>query len=234
MKHLVYILFLVTSISFAQSRISKNVGDFNQIKVFSGLQVKLIKSNTNKVEIKGNKSEEVVVKNVNGLLKLSVKVPSVFEAEDVLIRVYYTSNLSMIDVNEGAIITSNDKIKQDFLELKVQEGAQIEMILATKKLKLKSVTGGIISLAGKSTDLSATANTGGNIEAFDLEVKTANVISSTGSEIEVNVIDVLDAKAKLKGEVIYKTKPKTLYKKKSLGGIVVSTKNRNSYQVYTN
>ena len=229
MKNLVYILVLVSSISFAQSRINKNLGDFNQIKVFSGLQIELVKSDANKIEIKGNQSEQVMVKNINGLLKLSLKAPSVFEAEDVMIRVYFTSNLDLIDANEGSIITSETKIVQDFLELKVQEGAQIEMRVTIKKLKLKSVSGGIILLAGKSTDLFATANTGGNIEAFDLEVKTANVIAATGSEIELNVTDILDANAKFKGQIIFKNKPKKIHKKKSFGGVITSIKNRNSY-----
>ena len=70
MNKLFLLLFLSSATLFSQQKISKKLGDFNKVKVFSGLMVKLIKiddnSTQNYVEIKGSNSEDVVIKNVNG------------------------------------------------------------------------------------------------------------------------------------------------------------------------
>ena len=217
-------LFLVGTL-FSQERITKNLGDFNQLKVFSGLHVKLIKSDTQKIEIKGYQSEAVIVKNVNGLLKLSVKLPEVFEADNTLVKLYYTNDFDLIDANEGAIISSKAIIKQEFIEVRVQEGAEIDLKLEVAMLKSKAVTGGVINLIGTAQTQDAQVNTGGQYEAFGLVSKKATVTASTGGEAEIYATDFLKATAKLKGIIIYKIKPKKLVKKEIIGGEVHYIKN---------
>jgi len=234
-KKLFLLILLSTAISFSQQRISKNLGDFTKLKVFSGLRVKLIKSNESKLEIKGNNSEDVVFKNSNGLLKLSVTIPNAFDEDQTLVRLYYTGNLDLIDANEGAVITSDDKIKQEFIEIRTQEGAKIELRIKTINLKAKAVTGGIVSLSGKALNQTVIANTGGVFEGFDLVSKQANVTAATGGEAEVNVTDFLEAKVKFQGYVIYKERPKKLKKRKLLGGKITSIenyRNRDGSKVY--
>ncbi len=226
MKNIFILVSLFLSISvFSQERITKTLGEFNRIKVFSGLHVKLIKSDAYRVEVKGPQSEAVLIKNINGLLKLSVKLPDVFEAEGTLVKLYYSTDLDIIDANEGAIITSKEIIIQDFLEVKVQEGAEIDLKVQVTNLKIKAVTGGAISLFGSVDILNGIINTGGQLEAFTLQAKQANIIASSGGEAEVLVSDILEATAKLKGIIVYKIKPKKLIKKEILGGEVHFIKN---------
>lgn len=220
MKKLVLVLILSSLTTFAQQRITKDLGEFNKLKVFSGLRVKLIKSDKASIEIKGNNSEDVVVKNVNGLLKLSVKLPHAFDEDQTLIRVYFTKEIELIDANEGAVITSDDKLKQSFAEIRAQEGARIELRIKTQNLKVKAVTGGIVTLSGKAINQDVIANTGGIYEGFDLQTLNATVVAATGGEAEVNVSDLLEAKVKLQGYIIYKQRPKNLKKKRLLGGTI--------------
>jgi hypothetical protein len=73
MKNIIYICALLFSFNaFAQSTITKNLGDFTTLKVYNGIEVELIKSKEHKLEITGEKSEIVKVKNVNNTLKLSL------------------------------------------------------------------------------------------------------------------------------------------------------------------
>lgn len=235
MKKLLILFLLSSSIAFSQQRISKNIGNFNKLKVFSGLRVKLIKSDDFKIEIKGNNSEDVVFKNTNGLLKLSVTLPNAFDQDQTLVRLYYSGDIGLIDANEGSVITSDDKIKQEFLEIRTQEGAKIELRIKTLNLKVKTVTGGIIHLSGKAMNQTVIANTGGVYEGFDLNSNHAIVTAATGGEAEISASDLLDAKVKFQGYVIYKEKPKKLKKKKLLGGKITSMENyynRDGSKVY--
>ena len=235
MKNIVLLLLLSASTIFAQQRVSKNLGDFNKLKVFSGLKVKLIKSDIPKIEIKGNNSEDVVVKNVNGMLKLSVTLPNAFDEDKTLVKLYFTNNLDLIDANEGAVITSDDKIKQDFIEIRTQEGAEIELRIKAQNIKVKAVTGGVVILSGKVLNQDVITNTGGIYEGFDLQSQNAKVIAATGGEAEVNVTDLLEAKVKFQGFIVYKEKPKKLKKKRLLGGTVCAKDdyiNRGGTRVY--
>ncbi len=44
MKRILYAVLFITSISFAQEKITTNLGDFHTLKTYRGLQVELIKS----------------------------------------------------------------------------------------------------------------------------------------------------------------------------------------------
>lgn len=229
MKKVLLLSVLFSLSVFSQERISKKLGNFNQVKVFSGLNVKLIKiedSNTqNYVEIKGGNNEDVVVKNINGLLKLSVIFPKAFDEDSTLITLYYNNDLDLIDVNEGAFVSSDKLIKQEFIEIKGQEGAQLELRLQVNTLKVKSISGAEINLSGKVEKQTVLLNTGGVYDGFDLQSKQAEVSSSTGAEALINVSDLLDAKAKLKGFIFYLKEPKKLIKKEIIGGEVLLKNN---------
>ena len=118
MKKLALLLTLSCSILFAQEPITKNLGDFNTVKVFNGLTVELQKSSTAKVEITGKKSDNVSIKNSNGILKIRLKFPEGFTAEDVKITLYYNNKIDVLDANEGAEIFSESTLEQQHLEVK--------------------------------------------------------------------------------------------------------------------
>lgn len=225
MKKILLLLILSNSTLFSQERVSKNLGNFSQLKVFSGLNVTLIKiedsTTQNYMEIKGSSSENVSVKNVNDLLKLSIRISKDFDYENTSVKLYYNSDFDLIDVNEGAFITSNKTIIQSFIELKAQEGAKIEFVVDVNKLKVKSTTGAEINLSGKTTIQTITANTGGIYNGFNLQSKQAEVLASTGAEVYVNVSELLNAKATLKGIIYYLKTPEKLIKKSILGGEIL-------------
>jgi hypothetical protein len=220
MKKLALLLTLTCSILFAQEPITKNLGDFNTIKVYNGLTVKLQKSSTSKIEISGEKSEDVSIKNANGILKIRLKFPEGFTAEDVKITVFYNSNIDVLDANEGGNIISDETINQQHLEVKVQEGARIELPVETKYLVVKAVSGGIITLTGVTQNQTIEATTGAIYNAFDLQSKQTEVTAASGATVEVKTSEVLDAKVRFGGTIYYKGTPEVLKTKKIIGGTI--------------
>lgn len=220
MKKISLLLFLSCSIVFAQETININLGDFNDLKVFSGLTVKLEKSDISKIEITGAKADQVSVKNKDGLLKLSLKLPDGFKYEDVNITLFYNKNIGTLDANEGAKIYSDEIIEQLNLELKVQEGARIEMPLKVKYLTIKAVSGGIIDVNGITQNQTVEANTGGIYNGYDLESTQATATSSSGAIIDLYASEVLDAKVNFGGTINYKGTPEELKTKKVVGGTI--------------
>ena len=220
MKKLALLLTLSCSILFAQEPITKKLGDFNTLKVYNGLTVEVQKSKTSKIEISGPKSEDVTVKNSNGILKIRLKFPESFVAEDAKIILYYNSNIDVFDANEGGKIFSEEIVNQQHIEVKVQEGAIIEMPIETKHLVVKAVSGGFIELSGFTQNQTIEATTGATYKAFDVQSKQAIVTAASGARAEVKTSEVLDAKVRFGGTIFYKGTPEVLKTKKIIGGTI--------------
>jgi hypothetical protein len=213
-------LLIASTFVFAQETININLGDFTELKVFSGLKIQLEKSENQKIEISGSKADEVSVKNNNGVLKVSLKFPDGFKNEDVNITLYYSKDIAVLDANEGAYIVSNDVIKQQNLELRVQEGANIDFPLDIKYLTSKAVTGGVILISGSAENQTVDVSSGGIYKAFDVQSTLTFATASSGGSASVTVNQMLDAKVNLGGSIYYKGTPEELKTKKVIGGTI--------------
>ena len=124
---------LVAQLSFGQ--VTKELGDFDSVKVFDKLSVKLVPSSENKIVIKGPREAEVEVVNKKGLLKLRMPFPKLLSGNDLDITVYY-KHIELIDVNEGATVTSSEAIKATAFKVSAQEGGKINVDLDVEKLNV--------------------------------------------------------------------------------------------------
>lgn len=218
MEKLTLILVLVfANMSFAQNTIEKQIGDFNELKVYDLIEVTLIKSTENKIIINGKHTDEVDYVNKGGKLKLRMKLDNVFNGDDTKIEVYYT-NLDIIDGNEGAVITSNETIKQDFIELRGQEGAELAIHLEVNKLEVKSISGAVIKTYGTANTQDISVNTGGNYLGEALETQTTTIIIKAGGIADVNATKTVDATAQAGGTINVYGNPETVLKHTVLGG----------------
>ena len=212
--------FLTTFLVSAQTTITKNLGDFSKVKVYNGIDVELIKSTDSKVIITGEKAEKVIIKTKNNTLKIFLKLPETTANGNVKITLYYASTLKIIDANEGAIITGKD-IKQPEIEIKGQEGAFINLVVNVKYLKVKSSSGAVIKLSGSTNNQNIDAYLGGSYQGFKLNVIDLNYVrAGSGSKVEVQSGNTLDARASLGGAIYYKGNPEVLKDKKVIGGVI--------------
>lgn len=210
----------MTVLASAQTTIDKKLGDFSQIKIFSGIDVELIKSNESKVIITGEKAEKVKVKINNNELRLSLKFPETTAEGKVKVTLYFTSDLNIIDANEGAVITAKD-IEQSKIEIKAQEGAFINMVVNTKHLKVKTSSGAVIKLSGATKNQTVAADLGGMYHGYNLEVSNTSIVKAgSGSKVEVQSGEILDAKVSFGGSIFYKGTPEVFKDKKVIGGVI--------------
>ncbi len=219
MKYLLLIYFsLYTStLLLAQESVIKNIGDFSILKVYDLINVELIKSDKNLAEIKGDNKDNIEIVNKNGVLKIRLKIEKSFDGKTTNVKLFYNS-IESIDANEGAIITSNDTIKQYEIELKTQEGGMIKTHINTKEIIMKAVTGGIIDVSGYTQHQNTVISTGGVVKAADLKSKNTDIIITTGGEAYVNTSESLDIKIRAGGDVFIYGKPIKITKNKMLGG----------------
>ena len=222
MKNIV--IAAICLLTYSISAQSQNLGtkrlkfeNFNEVKVFDLIEVNLIKSDFNGVEITGDDLEDVEVINKDGTLKVRMNIDKIFNGDRTFVSVFYT-DLKIIDGNEGAFITSNELITQNYIELRAQEGAQLKIGLDVKKVDIKAVSGGIIETRGKAITQDITLNTGGIYEGKAFETKNTSVNIKAAGEADVYASNDVDAKVLAGGNVNIYGNPKHIKEKTTFGG----------------
>lgn len=203
----------------AQDTIEKSIGEFSTVKVYDLINLKMIKSDENKVIIAGDNKEDVQVINNNGKLKIRMKLEESYDGNDIVVKLYYTS-VDIIDANEGANVVVNEPIEQFEIDLKAQEGGEITAELKTTYANFRAVTGGIINVTGSSKNQDISIYTGGVFNGKEFTTEQTEVSVNAGGEAYVNASELADIRIKAGGNVYVYGNPKEINESKVLGGNV--------------
>jgi hypothetical protein len=214
------LLFAFFALQGQEEKITQDLELFTEIKGFDGLSINLIRSDVNKAVISGVNINKVAIVNNNGVLKLRMKIDKIFSGYRTFVDLYYTENIVVIDVNEDARITSKETITQDVLELKAQEGGELDIKAEVEQLLIKTVTGGVIKTAGTSDLQDVAINTGGIYKGKDLKTKFSTINVNAGSRAEIYAIDYVKVTVKAGGEVLVYGDPAKMEEKTVFGGTV--------------
>ncbi|WP_406685297.1 DUF2807 domain-containing protein [Seonamhaeicola sp. MEBiC1930] len=218
MKRLsILIAIFTTSILFAQNSIEKEIGEFSELKVYDLINVELVKAKQNKVVITGKNAENVLINNKNGTLKIKMNFKEIFDGNETKVKLYY-SKIDVIDVNEGANVHSEDKIKQFEIDLKAQEGGKINVKVDVTYANIKSVTGSVIKVTGKAKSQDVSLLTGGVYKGAELKTDKSEVAIRAAGEAHVNAKNLVDIKIRAGGDVFVYGDPETVNEDKVFGG----------------
>jgi len=219
MKRIILVFFVfLAQITFAQTTI--DLGDFTDLKVFDKLSVTLIASDENKAEITGTSQSKVEIVNKNGLLKIRMPLTKIMSGDEAKVTLYF-KKIQSIDANEGSTVDCTDVFKQTTLDLKTQEGATITAVLDVEKALIKAYSGGIIKIIGNAVNQSVSINSGGILEAVDLETSQTTVSISAGGSADVKASILVDAKVKAGGTITIYGNPKEIRQETFIGGTIV-------------
>ena len=223
MKKQVFFSFfglILTFNLFSQSIIERNIGDFNRLKVYDLLNIELIKSSSNKIEISGEFPSYAVVKNKNGELKIRMGLEKRFRGSKTNVKLYY-EKIDKINTHEGAIVFSKDTIKQEKIIIKADSGSIQDYILDVKEISTKINTGSIIYLTGRTDSHIGKTTTGGEINAETLQSEESKIYVNTGSIADVSATDILELNIRTGGIVNVYSETKRIKENIRTGGKVV-------------
>ena len=210
---------LVVLPNLLSAQTERKIGDFQKLSVYDGINVELIKSDTNRVEITGKNTAYIVVKNKNGDLKIRLSVERRFSGNRTKVSVFYKSLYSIIS-HEGANVFSKDTINQADLNLKANSGSRQNMILKLNTLQATATAGAKINIKGIAKYQELSATTGAEIMASKVENQETNAVSTTGALIDVATTKDLKVNSKIGGIINVHTKTDKITEKISVGGAV--------------
>lgn len=220
-KYFAIVMFLCGATSLiAQDNITKDLGEFHEVKVYDGLSVTIIKGNKNQAIISGKNTSEVVFVNKNGKLKVRMNINEVFNGYTTYVTLYAKGMIDAIDANENSFITSEDTFTQVDLDLRAQEKAEIEMTLDIQRLEAKATSGGILNLKGSASNQDIDVNTGGKFNGKELQASQAKAMVKAGGTADILASDYADAKVRVGGTINVYGNPKVLEKQTFVGGTI--------------
>lgn len=218
MKKVTLIIALVIGFVInAQETLEKTIGEFTTVKVYDLINLKMIKSNENKVVITGKNRNDIELLNNNGKLKIRMNIEESYDGNDTAVVLYYTS-VDVIDANEGAKVVVEDPLEQFEIDLKTQEGAEITAQLKTTYANFRAVTGGIINVMGSSKNQDVSIYTAGVFNGEDFVTEHTEVSINAAGEAYVNATLKVDVRIKAGGDVYIYGKPKQVDESRVLGG----------------
>lgn len=219
MRTILFLLVAIFSLNISAQEITQDLGDFDELKVFDLVFVRLIQADENKVIVRGANANDIKIINDDGVLKVRMHTDKRFRGEDTYIEVY-AKNIDVIDANEGTRVTANEIIKQDKIELRVQEGGQIKAAIQVDYATMKAVTGGIIEVNGFAKIQEIKINTGGIFEGKELKTKDTKVRITAAGDAEIFATDKVDARVTAGGDIYIYGNPSKIKKKRLAGGSI--------------
>ena len=214
-----FILLLITQMVFSQETSTKNLGDFDAVKVFDKISVQLIPSEENKIELSGKNSSEVEIINNNGELKVRMPIGKFLSGDDVTALLYF-KNIQSLDACEGSYVSSEKVIKQLSFSINSKEGAEVKLKIEVQKLTVRATSGAKINIEGTAKNQDIIITSGAVLNANDLQTEQTNVAISAGGTADVRASELVDAKVRAGGTITIFGNPKQINQKTVLGGSI--------------
>lgn len=220
MKPYILLIFFSSFLASSQAPVSRTLGEFSELKVYDLINVELVQSTENKIEITGEDTSSVSIVQKNDVLKIKMDLNRSFNGNNTFVKIFYTK-IDIIDVNEGVKVTSTSPFKQYELQLKAQEGGEISVISETKLLSIKSITGGIIKVSGTTESQNINIRTGGIYEGESLQAVNSEIKIKAGGEANVRSSEDIEVRIVAGGDLIIHGTPKTVKQINMIGGRVI-------------
>lgn len=196
----IFALLAFFSLATVFAQVEKDLGNFSSIKVSDKIDVQLIPSSQNRIELSGDKSDEVELVNRDGQLKIRMKALSFLQGDGITAKVYF-QELDEIIATKGARVVATAKLEGTSMKLTANQGADIDLEIHVKRVEAKTNSGGQIHLEGEAEVQSIVSNSGGGYFAKALDSKHVEVTVNAGGEAEITASDTVEAKTRAGGDI---------------------------------
>lgn len=213
------LLFLIVSGAVSAQEISESLQSFSQLKASNSINVKLIPSNENRLEIDGYDMDEVQYEIKGNRLEIRLSWDNVFSDSNTLVTVYFT-DLEEIEANSRSSILLEESYTGESMVFNAGEGASISALIAAERVSVKATTGGHIRLVGLAQRQEVRVNTGGIYSGREFETKDADIRIATGGQADIYASETCRVNASLGGNANIFGNPKSIDQKSSLGGSI--------------
>ena len=221
MKKLFFLFFLISVTTLAQKSKEVSISPFNGVKVYSGIHIKLIPSDTNKMVIFGDNIETVVFTLKKDVLKIRHSIDQLLNPSTTYVELHFTEDLDALHTYQGSTLESTAEINTTSIILKAHEGSRQTLNITSEKIDSRVKSGGFLNISGKATSHRLSILGGGICEGEKLLTEQTTVKVTAGGVAYLHASELLEATVSVGGTVRIHGKPTKLIRKKVIGGTIV-------------
>ncbi len=220
-----------STIVLAQTKQTRNVGDFSGISSATGISVQITQGEENSVVVSSSKDE--LTENIkteidkNGVLKIFYETKEKGwnnnNTKGLKLNAFVTfKSINKLMASSGSSLSATSNIKTDALSINVSSGAKLDAAVQAKDCSIAISSGSTIKMSGTASTVKVSASSGGTFNAADFIAENCTASASSGAEIKIGVAKKLFASASSGGSIKYKGNPEVERKSVSSGGQVKS------------
>ena len=205
---------------------TRQVSNFNGIKVSTGIDLYITMGTTEEVKIVADDEiiDDLITEVKDGTLRIYMKQANNWfnwNSGSQTRKAYVTvKEMESIDASSGSDVSSENTLTGEDLKVNASSGSDVAIDIYYKNVWVDTSSGSDAKLSGKVKTLYAEASSGSDIVAKNLESKICKVSVSSGSDATVNVADELYTNASSGGNIIYYGNPQVKDINESSGGDV--------------
>jgi len=183
------------------------IDDFTGFELNIGAQVYISQGDEVEVLVKGQENiiEELETKVRNDIWE--IEFDDCVENSDVLRIFITTPNLNFISNNGSGNIKSDNILSVEDFEIKNNGSGNIQLSIEGNVIVTRNTGSGKLELEGVAATLDVDIRGSGDVEAFDLLIRDAQVEVDGSGDAQVNVTDFLEIMIEGSGDVYYKGEP---------------------------
>lgn len=186
----------------------RSTGSFTGIKVSTGIDVFLKQTGNESiiVEADENLHEYIRTEIRDGVLNVYSDA-NIREAAKKIVYVTM-GDIRFIKTTSAGDVVGENPIKSDEIELSASSAGNINLEIYAREIKLDISSSGDITLNGEADKLNASLSSAGDLNAYELDVREADVSASSAGDADVTVSERLTARASSAGDINYRGNPK--------------------------
>ena len=173
---------------------TRTIGEFDKLKS-SSLRIELHYGEP-ALEVKADENlmDKIVTEIKDGELYIGLEPGSYNNVHNAAKINLTTNNLKRIEAQGGANIFSADTFTFEKIDLEAHGGGNIKLEIQATDVNADAGGGGGVTLFGNITNLTSDIGGGGWLEAFDSNIKNANMKVGGGGRAKVNAEALTRAK----------------------------------------
>lgn len=186
----------------------RTANPFEGIRVSTGIDVYLRQGDKESITVEADDNlHEYIVTEINNNVLHVYSEANIRDAK--MKRVHVTmKDITSLKTSSAGDIIGETPVKGTEIELNASSAGNIKLEVYAKKLEVNISSSGDVIVSGEVETLNADLSSAGNFEAYNLQVKEADVSASSAGDARVNVSERLHARASSAGDITYRGDPK--------------------------
>ena len=206
---------------FAGDSYNYDLKDFNKIEISGNMTAVLEKRSEPGLYIELDNRSIDDLRWFISVKTLVIKKDASFpDFNDIKIIINYRDNPEAVLAKNRALIKNIRKIKSDRILIEAVSGGIIDLLLETQSIEARSVRTSRITLKGTGQKLLVQADSGSELNCFDLTAENVQASARSGGIIRVNASESIEGSSGLGSHIYFKGSPVRRIFTSGIGGEV--------------